>query len=77
VNAVNMTASHGDALNFDRVVLDTGAGVRTLTAAEFLAMPLSDRIRAVLERRAEFYLGTAPVDRAVALASMRRVNVRR
>ena len=36
-----------------------------------MALPLADRIRVILGRQASFFLGTAPVDPKIALASLR------
>jgi hypothetical protein len=57
------------SLPFDRVTVDDGAIV--LTAAEFLAVPLHDRVTWMLERRMAFFLGARPVDSRVALMALR------
>jgi hypothetical protein len=57
---------------FDRVLLAREDGGRTMcTAEEFLAMPLDERIRHILRRDLQFYLGEVPVDRGAALRSLR------
>jgi hypothetical protein len=54
------------------VVLMPGAGTRsTLTPAEFLALPLSVRITALLDDGLEFLQDGKPVDRKLALAALR------
>lgn len=57
---------------FDRVVLVDGVASRTLLPDEFLALPLSVRIRCVLERTVTFYLGNDVVDPHAALDALRR-----
>jgi hypothetical protein len=58
---------------FDRVVVHGANGSRReFSAADFLALPLHQRIHYVLGREIEFFLGEAPVDRAGALRSLRR-----
>ena len=57
---------------FDRVVLSKEGKRSSLTAEEFGALPLDQRVRCLLERAVEFYLGATPVDRRLALASLRR-----
>jgi len=56
---------------FDRVTVKQGATLSQLSVDAFLALPLSERIRLVLSRAIEFYHGSQPVDRRVALASLR------
>jgi hypothetical protein len=58
---------------FDRVVIreDTGAP-RTLSAKQFLALPLHVRIQHILARDVQFFRGQDEVDRASALKSLRR-----
>lgn len=59
---------------FDRVIVDDAGGRRELSPDEFFALPLSVRIRCVLERRASFFLGHVEVDRREALDSLRRAR---
>ena len=57
---------------FDRVVIvGTDGERRSYTVKEFLALPLHTRIRHVLARELEFYLGDLPVDQSTALKSLR------
>ena len=58
-------------LPFDRVRINEEGIERTLTLHEFLAFPLPYRIRLILERRVEFFLGSAPVERRTALQALR------
>ena len=61
---------------FDRVVItDEGAGPRVLNRDEFLRLPLSQRIRCMIQRTASFYAGAREVDRAVALNALRRARI--
>jgi hypothetical protein len=58
---------------FDRVVFqDPNGARRTLTAKQFLALPLDVRIQHILARNVQFYHGEEPIDRAAALKSLRR-----
>jgi hypothetical protein len=59
------------ATAFDRVVLTNNDKTMSLTAAEFFALPLAERLRAIFERRLEFYAGNDKVDSVVALQSIR------
>ena len=61
-----------DGLVFDHVVMTVDGGSRTLSVDEFLALPIDTRVRCVLARAFEFYLDRSPVDRRLALASLRR-----
>lgn len=60
---------------FDRVVVSDRDGQRQLTPGEFFALPLSSRIRMVLERTVTFYLGRVEIDRNAALEALRRIRV--
>lgn len=55
---------------FDRVRL-RGDVERTLSPAEFLALPLNQRIQLVLTRRVEFFRGHEAVDVRDGLAWLR------
>jgi hypothetical protein len=58
---------------FDRVILAREDGQRFVcTVEEFMAMPLHERIRYILGRDVEFYLGEEPIDRGVALRALRQ-----
>lgn len=59
---------------FDRVVIqdDDSGSRRTLTATQFLALPLDVRIQHILTRKIEFFYGDDRVERAAALKSLRR-----
>ena len=61
-------------LCFDRVVLRVEGDTRELTSEQFLEIPLSARIRLVLERSAEFYRSGESVDWNDALNSLRRAR---
>ena len=55
----------------DRIVLQTGLTRRDLTVSEYFALPLSQRIRCVLDRTATFYAGDREIDRQEALDALR------
>jgi hypothetical protein len=59
------------ALPFNRVVLKSGQGDKRLTVPEFEAIPLTQRVRALLEKRVEFYLDQARVEQTQALRALR------
>jgi hypothetical protein len=52
---------------FDSIALGVG---RHLSLSEFLALPLDERIRSILNRDIRFFQGRQLVDRAVALKSL-------
>jgi hypothetical protein len=60
-----------DGLPFNRVFLKVGDRRRELRVSEFLELPLTQRIEAILRRVVEFYDGSAPVSRHVALSALR------
>jgi hypothetical protein len=58
---------------FDRVVLADESGARqSFSKKQFFALPLHLRIKHILARDIEFFLGDAHVVRADALKSLRR-----
>jgi hypothetical protein len=57
-------------LVLDRVII-SGPDRRDLSVAEFFRLPLSLRIRCVIERTATFYARGREVDRHEALAALR------
>ena len=62
-------------LAFDRVVITTVDGAVTLSVTQFAALPLTDRLRAVFEKRLRFYRGAEAVDTTLALKSLREVSI--
>jgi hypothetical protein len=62
-------------LPFDRVEVQNETGVQRLTAEQFLATPLADRVTWLLEQRMSFFLGAKPVDSRVALMALRARSV--
>jgi hypothetical protein len=61
---------------FDRVVIADDQGRRELSKEDFLSLPLSQRIRCVIERTATFYSGSREVDRHRAINGLRRAEAR-
>lgn len=59
---------------FDRVVVVAEGQRRELSAAAFLKLPLPERIKHVLGRTVEFYLGSRTVERGEALKSMNQAR---
>jgi hypothetical protein len=64
------------ALPFNRVQVREGAGgvVSTLSASQFGAMPLTERVRAVLERRVQFFQDEQPIELSQALRALREAG---
>jgi hypothetical protein len=58
-------------LPFNQVIVNTEDGPRQLTVAQFTAIPLAERVRAMLEKRVEFLLDGQPVDTREALNALR------
>lgn len=60
-------------LPFNRVKVRYGASdsASSLTVAEFSAMPLTDRVRAVLEKRVQFFQDETPIEAGEALKALR------
>lgn len=63
-----------DRLPFDRVRINEEGNHATLTLGEFLAFPLPHRIRLLLERRVDFFLGSEPIERRTALQALRAIK---
>ena len=63
-------------LPFDEVVLTGEDGEQRLSVDAFFELPLSERIRRVIERSVRFLRGGAEVDRQEALAQMRLMRAR-
>lgn len=61
-----------DTLPFDRVVIRDQGHVRACDVDQFLALPLHLRVRIILQRDIDFFSGEEPVDRGVALKSLRQ-----
>lgn len=63
-------------VRFDRIVISDAEGQRELSTSQFLGLPLTQRIRCVIERTVRFYWGTQEIDRHAAINAMRRDQVR-
>jgi hypothetical protein len=55
---------------FDRVVINGGGLHRELSPAEFMALPLPQRIRSIVAREVEFFRNGTRVDRCLALREL-------
>ena len=55
---------------FDSVVVEDGGKKRRFPRETFLLLPLRDRVRWILQNRAEFFLGDRPVDAKLALKAI-------
>jgi len=58
------------ALPFDRVELGSGANRRVMMALEYLAVPLSERVQALVAGEVVFRKGAEVVDSAIALKAI-------
>jgi hypothetical protein len=63
-------------LAFDAVLLAREDGAVALTAAQFLAMPLAERARALLENRVEFHRHGHPVPQVEVMKTLMRQALR-
>jgi hypothetical protein len=61
---------------FDRVVITEGGERREMTVAQFVELPLDQRIHYILERTLVFYRGDVEIDRRVALAGIRHLHAK-
>jgi hypothetical protein len=59
------------ALAFDRVVMMTDQGPLSLSVGQFQALPLTERLRAIFEKRLGFFRAGEPVEITLALRSIR------
>lgn len=57
-------------LPFDRVFIEKNGVESEVSLETFLALPLSERIRLILERRLRFRDGAMEIDRSAALKSL-------
>ncbi len=71
---MSASSQSGD-VPFDRVVITEVSGSRTLSVEGFLALPLSQRIRLVLDRSVTFYSKDREVDRNLALDGLRKARI--
>lgn len=61
-------------LPFDRVTIHQSDGAREMSARDFLALPLHERIRLILQRNLEFFAGNDTVERGAALKGLRQLG---
>jgi hypothetical protein len=57
-------------LPFDMISIARAEGAQSVSLAEFLAMPLDERVRLIMEKRLQFFAGDAPVDRGIGLRGL-------
>jgi hypothetical protein len=67
-------AARGDVTVFDAVFIEQDGAWKPISVSDFFAMPLSRRIRHVLERTVSFRLRGVEVDRKDALAALRKLQ---
>ena len=65
------------AMVFDRVVTKSATGQRTMAADEFTALPLTQRVRLLLQGNLQFFRNDQLVNTATALAGIRKEAVER
>lgn len=75
-NVVASPPSPPPAFPFDRVVLTEGGSVRTLSPAEFFALPLAQRIQFVVQQKAAFFAHDEQLDAKQALGQLRKIRAR-
>ncbi|HEV8322494.1 MAG TPA: hypothetical protein VG389_12840 [Myxococcota bacterium] len=57
-------------LPFDRVVVRDGGVFLSLSASQFLDLPLHQRVRFILQRDIEFHAGPSAIDTSTALRAL-------
>lgn len=57
-------------LPFDSIAIDDAAGEQRLSIEEFLAIPITTRVKWIMEKRLRFFQGTSAVDRGLGLRSL-------
>ena len=57
-------------LMFDTISIPSPNGQRRVSVAEFLSIPLTERVRLIMEKRLEFFDGDAPVERSSGLRGL-------
>jgi hypothetical protein len=60
-----------DALPFNRVTIRSTSGERHYTVLEFERIPLTERVRALIEKRVDFFRDREPVEQQAALRALR------
>lgn len=55
---------------FERVIITEGEVKKTLTYAQFMALPLHQRVQHLMDRAIAFYTGAMEIDRRVVLRSL-------
>ena len=68
------TSTPPTAFPFDAVVVAEGALRRNMSPSEFFALPLATRVQYVVQQKAVFLVGGAPVDAKEALGMLRKMR---
>jgi hypothetical protein len=63
-------AARKDEVTFDAILIDDERGKRSVSLAEFLQLPLGERVRLILGRKLEFWKGNRQIERGAALKSL-------
>lgn len=66
-----------EVILFDTIVVKSNDGHRLLSLNAFLDLPLNERIVYILQRQVEFFADGRPVEREVALRSLRAATAAR
>jgi len=61
---------------FDRITVGVGTARAEYSVDEFLALPLSDRVKSILFGRISFFSNGEPVNTTVALNALRNLDAR-
>ena len=57
-------------LPFDSIAIDDVSGEQRLSVEEFLAIPITRRVKWIMEKRLRFFMGGSSVDRGLGLRSL-------
>ena len=69
---MTMSSTSEFEIPFDEAFIDVQGRMAKMTVDEFFALPISVRVRHVIEQTVTFRLHGTPVDQKEALAAMRR-----
>ena len=58
------------ALPFDSIAIDDVSGEQRLSIEEFLAVPITTRVKWIMEKRLRFFRGASVIDRGLGLRSL-------
>lgn len=62
--------TQGVRLTLDTIVIEEPRGNRRVSVAQFLELPLGERVRLILGRKVSFWSGNREIDREAALKNL-------